>query len=142
MTQDLTQDHTTPQAIAAVIRRDDGRYLLIKRGPDLSAAGYWTTVTGKPEAGETLADTVRREAAEEVGLSITAGRELYRCYSHNQAWLIIWFETTLDDPTAAYQPLRVDTHEVADTRWVTAEQAAALSPMFDDTRRFFAKPME
>ncbi len=23
MTQDLTQDHTTPQAIAAVIRRDD-----------------------------------------------------------------------------------------------------------------------
>jgi 8-oxo-dGTP diphosphatase len=52
---------------AAIIR--DGRVLVARRarGP---ALGIWTLPGGVVEAGETLAEALRREIAEETGLTI------------------------------------------------------------------------
>ena len=57
----------TKNAIMAIIRKDD-RFLLIKRGETIPAAGYWCPVSGKIEVGETQAEAVAREVKEEIGL--------------------------------------------------------------------------
>ena len=127
------------EAIAAVIKRDDGRYLMVRRAQGISAGGYWSTVTGKPEPGESLASTLRREVHEEVGLWVSAAGELYRCPTHNHLWTIIWFEAVLDEPERAYGPLRTLASEIEEAVWMTPREAARCDPMFPDTRRFFVE---
>ena len=124
------------EAVAAVIIRDDGRYLMIKRAAGIAAAGYWTTVTGKPEAGEPLASALEREVLEEVGLEARAGRELYRCPTHDHRWMLVWLEASLATGDG-HSPLRLLASEVERARWVTASEAVDLEPIFADTRRFF-----
>lgn len=47
----------------------DGRVLLLRRRTE-PYAGLWSLPGGKPESGEGLADTCRRELREELGLPI------------------------------------------------------------------------
>lgn len=56
----------------AVIRDDDGRLLLVRRGQP-PAVGSWTLPGGRVEPGESLAEAARREVAEETGLTVTVG---------------------------------------------------------------------
>jgi len=58
---------------AAIVR--DGRLLLVKRrrAPE---AGHWSLPGGKVEFGESVADAVKREIREEVGLDIELLRDL------------------------------------------------------------------
>lgn len=50
----------------------DGAILLIERATEPSA-GRWSVPGGRVEVGETLAEAVVRELAEETGLSVIAG---------------------------------------------------------------------
>lgn len=56
----------------AVIRRDDGRLLLIQRQED----GYWAFPAGFSDLGENVAHTAVRETLEETGLYIRPARIL------------------------------------------------------------------
>ena len=62
--------------VAAVIRRGN-RVLLARRPPDKPPAGV-EFPGGKVEAGESPADALRRELAEELGVDAAVGRELRR----------------------------------------------------------------
>ncbi|MDD4098247.1 MAG: lipoyl synthase [Lentisphaeria bacterium] len=59
---------------AAVVVADDGRLLLATRRPGSHLAGKWEFPGGKVHPGESLEDCMRREAAEELGLLLTAAR--------------------------------------------------------------------
>jgi 8-oxo-dGTP diphosphatase len=61
--------------VGAVIKDDEGRLLLIKRGHE-PAAGLWSLPGGRIEPGETDLEALIREIAEETGLEIEAGRLL------------------------------------------------------------------
>ncbi|MFF0410095.1 NUDIX hydrolase [Kitasatospora sp. NPDC004745] len=54
---------------AAVIDRD-GRILLVRRNPDDYRGGLWEIPSGTVETGETIVDALRRETAEETGLTV------------------------------------------------------------------------
>jgi ADP-ribose pyrophosphatase YjhB (NUDIX family) len=58
---------------AAILR--DGRLLLVKRRRP-PEAGCWNLPGGKVDFGERVADAVRREIAEELGIGISLGRSL------------------------------------------------------------------
>jgi 8-oxo-dGTP diphosphatase len=61
--------------VGAVIKDQDGRLLLIKRGHE-PGAGLWSLPGGRIEAGETHHQAVAREVLEETGLRVECRRLL------------------------------------------------------------------
>jgi 8-oxo-dGTP diphosphatase len=60
------------RCVGAVIKDDQGRLLLIKRGHE-PGAGLWSLPGGRIEPGETDAQALVREMREETGLAVEAG---------------------------------------------------------------------
>ena len=60
---------------AAVIKRGD-QYLVTRRQEGVHLAGLWEFPGGKCDAGESLADCVRRELREELDAGAIVGGEL------------------------------------------------------------------
>jgi len=58
---------TRPEVCVGAIAVDEDRLLMIRRGHG-PAAGEWSVPGGRVEGGETLAEAVVREVAEETGL--------------------------------------------------------------------------
>ena len=58
--------------VGAVVKDDQGRLLLIKRGHE-PGAGLWSIPGGRIEPGETDAEALVREMREETGLTVQAG---------------------------------------------------------------------
>ena len=58
------------EVAAAVIQREDGRFLLGQRPAGKVYAGYWEFPGGKAEAGEPAAAALKRELHEELGIAI------------------------------------------------------------------------
>lgn len=58
-----------PVSVLVVIYTAEGEVLLLERA---DAPGFWQSVTGSRDAGESLLDTVAREVYEETGLDVAA----------------------------------------------------------------------
>lgn len=120
----------TPQAIVAVIH-DEGRFLWIKRGPDVVRPGYWTPPTGTVEAGETLAGAVVREMAEELAIGVRPIRSVWQATTEGAEFMLHFWLTAIESGTP-----RIASPEVADLRWVDADDIHGLTPTFPTHLRF------
>jgi 8-oxo-dGTP diphosphatase len=111
---------------AAVIERD-GAYLVTRRQQGVHLEGYWEFPGGKCEKGESLADCLRRELQEELGVDAAVGDELFTVTHHYPARSVelhFLVCTLLGDPV----PLLGQ-----EMRWVKREDLAALQfPPADD----------
>ncbi|MBK0870594.1 NUDIX domain-containing protein [Saccharopolyspora sp. HNM0986] len=65
------------RCVGAVVHAADGRLLLVQRANE-PARGKWSLPGGRVESGETDHSAVRREVAEETGLSVIVGALLGR----------------------------------------------------------------
>lgn len=79
--------------------------------------GAYSTLAGFVEVGESLEDAVRREMAEEAGVTVTDVR-----YVGSQAWpfpagLMVGFRAT-----AASEQVQVDGEELLEARWFTRDE--------------------
>ena len=84
--------HKTPVSVLVVVHTADGQVLLLERA---DAPGFWQSVTGSQEAGETLEQTAIREVREETGLDarefglipwgIETRYEIYERWRHRYA---------------------------------------------------------
>ena len=63
-------DRQLVQVAVGVLIRSDDAFLLTSRPEGKAYAGYWEFPGGKLEAGETVAQALRRELHEEIGISI------------------------------------------------------------------------
>ena len=59
------QQFRRPESVLIVIYTEGGEYLLLERRRPL---GFWQSVTGSQENGESLAQTATRELKEETGI--------------------------------------------------------------------------
>lgn len=104
--------------VAAVVRRD-GRYLLCRRPPGKRHGGLWEFPGGKLLDGETRAEAVRRELAEELGLDMLAlGDALFSAADEGAPFVIEFVETL-----AAGTPVL---HEHSEVGWFTVEELSSL----------------
>lgn len=72
-----------PVSVLVVIHTPDSQILLLERA---AHPGYWQSVTGSQEAGETLEQTARREVQEETGFDTS--RYLLKDWQQSQTWEI------------------------------------------------------
>jgi len=74
------------EVAAAVILREDGRFLLAQRPPGKPYAGYWEFPGGKVEDGESAYAALCRELHEELGIDVDAAyRWITRDYDYAHA---------------------------------------------------------
>jgi mutator protein MutT len=110
-----------PEACVSAVVVEEDKLLLVRRARG-SAAGEWALPGGRVEAGETLAEAVVREVAEETGLAGVVGEfvgwsEVLRGDIHA---VILTFWVHLFDPG---QPVAGD--DAAEARWVSLSDVAA-----------------
>lgn len=109
------------QVAAAVIARED-RVLACRRRADSAHPGKWEFPGGKRRPDESLAECLRREIAEELGIEVVVGPELWRTrhqYPNQEPVELFFFLVT------AYRGSIVN-HAFAEVRWVTAGALSEL----------------
>jgi len=102
----------------------DGRLLLVKRrkAPE---AGHWNLPGGKVDFGESVADAVRREVAEEIGVEIELTRSLgfVETFADAQHWLSPIYEARI----VAGEPVNLETDKHEALVW--ADPSAPPAPL-------------
>jgi 8-oxo-dGTP diphosphatase len=81
---------------AAVIERADGSFLLAQRPQGKAYAGYWEFPGGKVETGEPVAEALRREIHEELGIALVQAYPwITRVYRYPHATVRLHFHRVL-----------------------------------------------
>ncbi|MBY0475353.1 MAG: dihydroneopterin triphosphate diphosphatase [Nitrosomonas sp.] len=79
--------YKTPVSVLVVIHTLDLQVLLLERADH---PGFWQSVTGSQDSGETLLQTAMREVSEETGLNPTdyvlTNWQIENCYEIYQEW--------------------------------------------------------
>ncbi len=118
------------EAVVALVR-DEGRYLFIRRPPGSADAGYWCPVSGKVEPGESQAEAVVRETAEEVGLVVHALECVAVSDSTCGRYRLHWWRAERISGRAGPSP------EASEVRWLDPAEVETLEPTFEKDRPLF-----
>ena len=113
-----------PEVCVGAVAVVDDRILLIRRGHG-PAAGEWSVPGGRVEGGETLAEAVVRELAEETGLEAVCDDLIgwvERIGGDHHFVIFDFFVTVLDDPDTQPQAGA----DAAEAAWVPLDEVAHL----------------
>jgi dATP pyrophosphohydrolase len=121
-----------PVSVLVVIHTPDRQILLLERA---SHPGYWQSVTGSQEVGESLSETALREVGEETG--IIASTDALRDWQRTNTFEIFaeWryryapgvthnTEHVFSLEIAAVQPVRIAPNEHLNYCWLPWQEAA------------------
>jgi ADP-ribose pyrophosphatase YjhB (NUDIX family) len=113
-----------PEVCVGAVAVSDGRLLLVRRGHG-PAAGEWSVPGGRVEGGETLAEAVVRELAEETGLEAVCDDLIgwvERIGVDHHFVIFDFLVTVLDDPET---PPRAGA-DAAEAAWVPLDEVSHL----------------
>lgn len=112
-----------PELCVGAVAVHDGNLLLVRRGRG-PAAGAWSVPGGRVEAGETLAEAVVREVAEETGLECVCGSLIgwVEIPDVEQPYVVLDFEAIVLD---AGSPVAGD--DAAEVAWVDLAEVTELT---------------
>lgn len=122
-----------PEPCVGAVALDRDRLLLVQRGRGVGV-GTWSLPGGRVEAGETLAEAVLRELAEETGLDALCGDMVgwVERIGDDHHWVIVDFHVTVisdRDPVAG--------DDAAAVAWVPLAEVTDL-PLADGLAEFLA----
>jgi 8-oxo-dGTP diphosphatase len=119
------------QAVAVIIRQA-GKFLLIKRAKKDAAEDYWCPITGAVEPGETQEQAVKREAFEEMGIEVTPIKKVWECHTHDDKYVLHWWSAEM-----RASRIRMNLQEVKAYKWLSYEQMKRIPKMFKTDLEFF-----
>lgn len=113
--------------IGAVILNKDGKFLLIKRGPkSKNEIGMWGFPGGAMEFGETMAETIKREVKEELGIKIKPLKRLppvnHRIPNEKQHWVAVPYICQL----VSGKPKILEPNKCSDIGWFSLKETEKL----------------
>ena len=110
-----------------VVLDAEGRLLVVRRGrpPD---RGRWSLPGGRVEAGETTAQAVAREVAEETGLDVRVGREVGQVDRVGVGGSVYEIHDHVAEPVGG---TLAGGDDADDARWVTRDQLRQLPTTSD-----------
>jgi 8-oxo-dGTP diphosphatase len=118
---------TEPICVSAGILVRNGRVLACQRRDDQTHPRGWEFPGGKREAGESMAECLRRELREELDIEATVGREVWRiehAYPGGTVALVFFHVPGFEG--------EIRNLVFADVRWVTVEELARLDVLEAD----------
>lgn len=124
-------------AVAAIIVRD-GKILAMRRAANNVGPGLWETVSGRVDAGEEPFDAVRREIAEESGLTVAVEPRPLTSYQATRAgepMMVIVYRAEY----VSGEVVRSDEHD--EHAWLSAAEFAersTLTKLVETVRRVLA----
>ncbi len=106
-------------AVAAVVRQDDGRVVLLRRAQRDSGFGRWILPGGHVDRGEVVEEAALREVAEETGLQVELERLLgVYTYPGNPVVLIVYLARPVGGrPTPGREALELKAFAPAEIPW-------------------------
>ncbi len=134
------------QKVRAIVVNDRGEFLLVR--PHGYRDGEWTLAGGGVEDGETVHQAMRREIAEELGVTLeeelerlpvgnrfiySAEHKAKRALDHDGQEAAM-FVVRLSHNAA----LALQAEEIADARWFSADEALAAFPVAKQRQVFKA----
>jgi len=124
--------------VVAAIRREDGRWLMIRRSAQVARAPLKVCFPGGAvESGESLEAALVREMREELGIDVRPLRCCWRWESPSTPLTIWGYLVRLDSGEPTPNPA-----EVAEVLWLDADQAANHPDGLPTNREFVACLME
>lgn len=117
-----------------IVVRDGERFLMIRRAEHIFAGGAWCFVGGGIEPGEPQDAAAIREFREEVGGEVRPLRKVWEYHRPDGKLLLHWWLADLAEDNLTPNP-----HEVAELRWCTLEEIAALPNVLESNRQFLAE---
>lgn len=87
-------------AVAVVLRDEQGRVLMVKRGPGSSRPGRWSIPAGYMDYGEEVREAGAREVLEETGLVVEVGAPVFvdtNFHDPLKVSVCIWFSGRIVD---------------------------------------------
>lgn len=103
------------------VENSQGEVLIAQRSMNKTTSpGLWgPAAAGTLEPGETFESNIIKEAAEEIGLSVSEPEEVYRVHHwrpDKTGRYTAWFRTKVDKPIGSF---KLQKEEVAAVKWIT-----------------------
>lgn len=133
MTRPIQADGLLHGAVVGV-RRDDGRWLLIRRSAHVMSPGSICFPGGAIELGESPPDAARREIKEELGIDVTLIRQVWDYHCPDRPLRLFGWLGKVDSCDFV-----VDEYEIAETLWLTRDEVLSHPDVLAGTEDFIAK---
>jgi len=120
--------------VAVAVRREDGKWLMVRRSRSVGSPLKVCFPGGTIEAGESQEDAVVREMREELGLAV---RPLRRVWMHEfpDKPLTLWgWIAQIEDG----MEIKLNEEEIAEVFWMDAEQGTSHPDGLPTNRHFIA----
>lgn len=130
-TNELPDAEPGRRGVVAVIQRDDGCLLVIRRSQHVAAPGKLCFPGGGIEADEDEPTALRRELQEELRIQIEAGSYLWRSFTSWGVDLAFWSAEIISGQT-----INPDPAEVEAVMWLSLDEMTAHADLLESNREF------